>query len=594
MKIKKYQNSGIITRSQVHKPTQYESDMAKKGYIRFRDQKGRLYNYVPEGYSIINNSGKQVEEKDTDYNYGYTLPELVVERPAYTQHEKEVAEYARNNPNTSTIEGIDQSKWEDQRGLFGNIRDALNVTNARNDTNQPWYKRLADKALWELDSHNPSGGLEGAASNPGLMVMGAASSQPLQLLKFLGSGIAIDNLTTPFTGKTIGQHLGNAVPIVTGTTGDVIATTIGGGIGSKLINKGYNYYNHSNSNNDYNIFDFFSNKQDKEQLDLGEIIGSVRENLQKTREYYHSPEFMNRLRKAGFSEDEVYKTIYEIEKVQKMGQEDWGIRIQDNPKNRYERGFSAHYTQVDSEGNIMHNKYNEPIYTGSRTVVNKNNVPDIDQLINTLLHEYAGHTSTAGTNPTNPKFGFNNLLDFRSQYPMIAKMMDYNNNLVLRHKPTIAENKKLFDLDDASLLKELEAKEPRKKLAGKIIKIINPKEGKNRVEQFRDDNKFIFNYLDKPQEIRARFIEELLTGRPNANENPYLPMDWNAYLQQALKKGGKLLPKNKNIMDKTVNVVGYNVGDTKISIKEAIDKGYITSEELKKDFPLAIYSEGVI
>ena len=590
MKIKKYQNSGIITRSQVHKPTQYESDMAKKGYIRFRDQKGRLYNYVPEGYSIINNSGKQVEEKDTDYNYGYTLPELVVERPAYTQHEKEVAEYARNNPNTAIIEGIDQSKWEDQRGLFGNIRDALNVTNARNDTNQPWYKRLADKALWELDSHNPSGGLEGVASNPGLMVMGAASSQPLQLLKFLGSGIAINNLTTPFTGETIGQHLGNAIPIVTGTTGDVMATTVGGGIGSKLINKRYNY---NNGNNDYSILSLFSNKQNKKQLDLGEIIGSVRENLQNTREYYHSPEFINRLHKAGFSEDEMYKTIYEIEKIQQMSQENQGIHIQDNPKNRYQMGYSSHYVRTDSEGNIIHNKYNEPIYTGSQTTVNKNNTPDINQLINTLLHEYAGHTSTAGTNPVNPKFGFNDLLDFRSQYPMIAKMMDYNNNLVLRHKPVIAENKKLFDLDDASLLKELEIRKPYKKLIGKIMKIVDPK-GKNRIEHFRDDNKFIFDYLDKPQEIRARFIEELFTGRPNINGSPYLPMDWNAYLQQALKKGGKLLPKNKNIMDKTINIVGYNVGDTKISTKEAIDKGYITSEDLKKDFPIVIYSEGII
>jgi len=58
--------------------------MAKKGLIRFVYPDGRKTNVFPEGYSIVNNSGKQVEEKDTDYNYGYNLPELVVERPVYT------------------------------------------------------------------------------------------------------------------------------------------------------------------------------------------------------------------------------------------------------------------------------------------------------------------------------------------------------------------------------------------------------------------------------------------------------------------------------------------------------------------------------
>jgi len=47
-------------------------------------------------------------------------------------------------------------------------------------------------------------------------------------------------------------------------------------------------------------------------------------------------------------------------------------------------------------------------------------------------------------------------------------------------------------------------------------------------------------------------------------------------------------------MDKPINVTGYNTGNTKISVKEAIDKGYITSNDLKDSFPAIIYSEGVI
>jgi len=37
-----------------------------------------------------------------------------------------------------------------------------------------------------------------------------------------------------------------------------------------------------------------------------------------------------------------------------------------------------HYLGADSKGNTVYNKYNEPIYKGSKTVVNKNNVPDIN------------------------------------------------------------------------------------------------------------------------------------------------------------------------------------------------------------------------
>jgi len=39
---------------------------------------------------------------------------------------------------------------------------------------------------------------------------------------------------------------------------------------------------------------------------------------------------------------------------------------------------SLHHINADSEGNIVYNKYNEPIYKGSTTIVNKNNTPDIN------------------------------------------------------------------------------------------------------------------------------------------------------------------------------------------------------------------------
>lgn len=219
----KNQKKKLFKKDQVRKATPYEE---KSGNYVFRDvYTGQLYNKMPQGYSVIINSEKSVDEpKDEDYNYGHTLPELVVERPTYTQHEKEVAEYARTNLPTSTIEGIDQSKWEDQRGFFGNIRDALNVTNTRNDSNQPWYKRFADKVFWELDSKNPSGGLEGVLTNPAVLVASSKGLLSKEALKYLALGIGTNLSTYPIVSKTAGQYVGDQIPILTNTQGDLLVT----------------------------------------------------------------------------------------------------------------------------------------------------------------------------------------------------------------------------------------------------------------------------------------------------------------------------------------------------------------------------------
>ena len=47
-------------------------------------------------------------------------------------------------------------------------------------------------------------------------------------------------------------------------------------------------------------------------------------------------------------------------------------------------------------------------------------------------------------------------------------------------------------------------------------------------------------------------------------------------------------------MDKPINIIGYNKGNTQISVKESIDSGYITTEDLEDSFPAVIFSEGVI
>lgn len=135
------------------------------------------------------------------------------------------------------ITGLSDSEAEDKMGFFANLGDAIGVTNARNDYTKPMWKRMADRVLWNLDSRNPSGGLEGVAENPAIVTMGMAGVSPAQLIKFGIGSTLFNNITTPFTGRTIGQHAGDWFPIVTGTTGDVAATMAGGGWGTKVYGK---------------------------------------------------------------------------------------------------------------------------------------------------------------------------------------------------------------------------------------------------------------------------------------------------------------------------------------------------------------------
>lgn len=153
--------------------------------------------------------------------------------------EQQVAQEAeRNNPygayrlslNQGTLKGLSDAEAEERMGFFANLGDALGVTNARHDANRSLAARMADQMLWNLDSRNPSGGLQGVVSNPAIMTMGAAGLNYGTLLglgsTLFGASIA-NHLTYPFTGKTIGQHIGDYFPIITGKVGDNIIYGIG-------------------------------------------------------------------------------------------------------------------------------------------------------------------------------------------------------------------------------------------------------------------------------------------------------------------------------------------------------------------------------
>ena len=131
--------------------------------------------------------------------------------------------------------GLTPEEAEDKMGFFANLGDAIGTTNARNDSNRSLAARMADQMLWNLDSRNPSGGLQGAASNPAIMTMGAAGATPQQLIKFLGFGEGFNHITYPFTGKTVGQHIGDWIPIVTGNVGDVVTTILS----APYVSRGY-------------------------------------------------------------------------------------------------------------------------------------------------------------------------------------------------------------------------------------------------------------------------------------------------------------------------------------------------------------------
>jgi len=71
----------------------------------------------------------------------------------------------------------------------------------------------------------------------------------------------------------------------------------------------------------------------------------------------------------------------------------------------------------------MTNENGERIYIGSKSVVHPEKLNTIEEFISTVLHEYGGHSSTAAINNS----------EYASQFPMITKMINFNNNLPLRY-----------------------------------------------------------------------------------------------------------------------------------------------------------------
>lgn len=193
-----------------------EREVGRKAEVQRRKYKrqriANTNNKLAE--TIVNNAIEQEVAQQVERNnpYGFYRRSFDPSSPIYQ----------------GSITSLSDAQWEDRNGIFANIGDTLGITNARNDQNRSQLARSLDRALWNLDSRNPSGGLEGIATNPAIMTMGTVGSTPTQILSFLGAGTLFNNLTTPFTGKTIGQYIGDSLPIITNTQGDLAATTFGG------------------------------------------------------------------------------------------------------------------------------------------------------------------------------------------------------------------------------------------------------------------------------------------------------------------------------------------------------------------------------
>ena len=74
--IPKHQQKSPIYR----KPTRWELDEAKQGKVVFVTDDGQRLSYVPEGYSVYDNSDRQVTVKKdgSDQYLGKVLPEVTV------------------------------------------------------------------------------------------------------------------------------------------------------------------------------------------------------------------------------------------------------------------------------------------------------------------------------------------------------------------------------------------------------------------------------------------------------------------------------------------------------------------------------------
>lgn len=499
MKIKKYKNTpDILTR----KPTDNELTQAKLGKLRFVDSQGNKYSYLPEGYSVVDGSQKQVDNnKDLE---GYmSLPEITIQgTPSISErdtdaniaHRQQVAA-ADNYVHNLGMTQLDKT----QMNNLVNLGLTLGGTAAAVP-----FAWMAPVAF--------AGGMAGGIAGD---YLGNLATQRFSNGKYNTWGDAMQDWTNGYI-RADNAAITNPGALLGGTIGGVTVKPIFN-FGKNMFNAGRNYFR-NNSRLSFTNADQVVTPTTTSRLNLddnlGEIMGRVRLGLKNTREYYNGEGFAQRMRNAGFTEDEIGQARTEIESIlNNQSSKYTGIQVLEGTKPGL-RGSSTFAHTPDT-------------HYGATTKLYYNQSESGDQLYNILFHEYGGHGATANMNSN----------EFSTQYPMLARIMQHNNKLYMRYTEPTTTIRNLAKLSDDAIVKTLSPMNPTK-TPKELINYVRHKAGR-------------INYLSEPTEVRARAFEEIMTGRPNSSSRKGIWIfnegDWNAYLQQFLKKGGKLFSRKNNV-----------------------------------------------
>lgn len=146
-------------------------------------------------------------------------------------------------------------------------------------------------------------------------------------------------------------------------------------------------------------------------------IGEASRN--KAFEYYKSNEFIRRAKNAGFKDDEIIKLQKELEDMLSHSQ----VKVNSNLNNGIHAQATAY---LDKNGNLYRNAtaFNPEVQGFS-----------LEDLISMWDHEF-GHVATNTYNTVGRNLG-NYMSQVEKRYPMIVKMMKYNESISPKLKPQL-------------------------------------------------------------------------------------------------------------------------------------------------------------
>ena len=203
-------------------------------------------------------------------------------------------------------------------------------------------------------------------------------------------------------------------------------------------------------------------------------IGNASKN--KALDYYKSQEFIGRAKKAGFNNSEISQLQNELQDMLTHSQ----VKSSNSSNNGIHAWADAY---LDKSGNLYRNATSfEPNVQGF----------SLEDIIGMWDHEF-GHVATNMYNSTGMNLG-NFMQQVESRYPMIVKMVKYNESIAPKFKPEIENLYKFWNSPDIKL--KLKTKYPQ----------LSDSELDDFINKYQKFSKQLKEYIGNSNELRSRAL----------------------------------------------------------------------------------------